>query len=99
MATVDKESGKIAFTVQQLLANSYGPYAFGLVSFSVMWFIAVAPQLEAMRLDFQSQRDIIQEMNNVQLQQNSLATTMRITTDALERTVDKLNELERTIRN
>ena len=90
----DLQPGKISFTIQQILANTYGPYLFGLVSFCVTWYIAVAPQLEAMRLDFQSQRDITQQMNDVHLQQNALATTMRITADALERSVDKLVKAE-----
>jgi len=94
MATADKDTGKISFTIAQVLASTYGPYAFGLITFVTVWFISISPQLEAMRIDFRSQQQLMVELNALNHNQAAVARTMQFTAEALERTVTKLIEHE-----
>lgn len=61
---------KSADSVLDLVIKIYGPYAFGLVSLFVMWYVIVAPELARNRVEFD------------QLQ--SLAETMRDTAEIIK---------------
>ena len=93
MATTTADTKKrhsVTFSPTEMLSNVYGPYAFGLISVVVLWFLAVSPQLEANRIDFEAQQEIIIKLNQISANQMQLALAMSNTADTLERTVEKL---------
>lgn len=61
---------KSADNVLDLIIKNYGPYAFGLISLLIMWYVIVAPELARNRVQFD------------QLQ--SLAETMRDTAEIIK---------------
>jgi hypothetical protein len=63
----------------QLLATVYGPYAFGVASLLLIWYMIVSPQLERQAIDYKKNEEVI-----ISLQQVS-ATSLEISR-ALERT-------------
>jgi hypothetical protein len=65
--------------ILQLLATVYGPYAFGVASLLLIWYMIVSPQLERQAVDYRKNEEVI-----ISLQQVS-ATSLEISR-ALERT-------------
>lgn len=59
--TVEEGGRKITITgnLITILLNTYGPYAFGVVLFLVVWHTTIRPQLAKQTLDWQAQREII----------------------------------------
>ena len=94
----DKENKTIDFTGGiSLLANAYGPYAFGVLSLLIVWFSIVKPELNSRALDFASQMEIVEAQRNNIDGMRSIASTMestadsiRITATILEKTVTQL---------
>jgi hypothetical protein len=83
----------IGLTIAKILSTAYGPYAFGLIMFVVIWFFAIQPQLEAQRIDWQSQQQIILKLNELNRNQLVVSQTMDSTAKVLERTVEKLERM------
>ena len=64
--------------VLDMLFRHYGPYAFGLVMFLSMWFVAVKPELQRHENSAVEQREVLKQMSIV-------ANTMQSTANTLER--------------
>jgi len=71
---------KSADNVLDLIIKNYGPYAFGLISLLIMWYVIVAPELARNRVQFD------------QLQ--SLAETMRDTAEIIKDAARDIREAQ-----
>jgi hypothetical protein len=67
----------------QLIVTVYGPYAFGVTSLLVLWYLIVGPQLDRQALDFKN------------LQQ--IATSLETTAKTLESTARVMDDLTKRI--
>lgn len=87
--SVEDGGRKITITgnLISLLLNTYGPYAFGVVLFLVIWHTTIKPQMDRQALDWQSQREIIHS-------QAELITSLREISESFERTAKELKNAE-----
>lgn len=84
--------------IAELLARTYGPYAFGAVILLAIWFSIVRPELANRAIEFDSQQKLVEEFAEVSRTQQVIAVsmsqtaqTMKVTAHTLERTVDRLD--------
>lgn len=81
----------------RLLNQAYGPYAFGVITLLIVWFVVVRPTLEANRIDTQEVQQIAETLRDVSESNRLVSTsvertsqTMAATADTLERTAQSL---------
>lgn len=84
----------------EIITRIYGPYAFGIVSMLILWAVIVKPELQAQRINFEAQTEVLMQMREIQRSQaemaNSLDTTSKVFVDtakSLERTSQTLKEV------
>lgn len=74
----------------------YGPYAFGVASLLLIWFFIVGPQLDRNRLDFNTQKEIVDSQKDIARTQKQTAETLDRTASRLEAVVTRLEVLKGT---
>lgn len=101
-----EHDNEVTLSVGRILANFYGPYAFGVVSLLVVWFVIVAPQLESQRVDFKQQQEVVQQLNDLSRTHAQTANTLNqasraleTTARTLERTIERLEKYTDGVRN
>jgi len=72
----------MSFRVVNLIADRYGPYAFGIVSLLIIWYAVVRPQLEQAQLDF-TRLEAVTEQHRLTVQ--SMNVTVRLLDDVSRR--------------
>lgn len=84
----------------EIFTRIYGPYAFGIVSMLILWAVIVKPELQAQRINFEAQTEVLMQMREIQRSQaemaHSLDTTSKVFVDtaiSLERTSSTLKEV------
>ena len=80
--------------VYRLLSTIYGPYAFSLISLLIIWIWIVQPQLELQSLDFKSQQQIVDRLNELSNNQRNTADVMLRASTSMEIVSDRLQKLE-----
>ena len=93
MSSAEQPGEPIMMTIIRLLGTTYGPYLFGVASLLLIWVLAIAPQLEAQRVDWQSQKEIVGQLHDLNRTQIAIGQTMEATARVLERTVEKLEAI------
>jgi hypothetical protein len=99
VSNVQQNNSSFSGSVVSLLASTYGPYAFGVVSLLIVWFAIVKPELQRSVLDFTAMQSITSELRMVQdvsakvsHQQEMTAKTMERTAELLQQIVGQLKE-------
>jgi hypothetical protein len=83
----------------QLLATTYGPYAFGVISLLIVWFSIVKPELQRSVLDFQAMQTVTTELKVVQDISAKVSSQQQATADTMQRTAELLSEIVKELRS
>lgn len=78
----------------ELITRIYGPYAFGIVSVLIIWFVIVSPELERKELDFKKHAEIVESMRNIADTMKSTARSNEVTATMLDRAIERLDKME-----
>ena len=73
-----------------LLIATYGPFAFGVVSFLAIWFTAVKPELDKRAIDWQTHNETLQMLTATQRQQAHISENMSASFQAMESTINTM---------
>lgn len=68
--------------------DRYGPYAFGVVSLLLIWFVIVKPELENSRLDVGKQEAIVLKQQEIVTQLTNVSASLEATSKTLEATAE-----------
>lgn len=76
--------------VFQLLATVYGPYAFGVTSLLIIWYMIVSPQLERQALDFKRNESVIENQREILASMATIVRSVEQTAQVLEQVTKNL---------
>jgi len=76
--------------ILDLLGKTYGPYAFGIISLLIIWWVMLKPLLDKQALDFEAQRKIIELQNASLADQRQISENMRQTAAIMDKLMSKL---------
>lgn len=79
-------------TILDRFGERYGPYAFGLLSLLLIWFIIVRPELEGNRVNFTRQEALVEQMRVIMIEQVKTADTLERTAEVLDKAISKLSQ-------
>ena len=82
-----------------LLTTTYGPFAFGVISFIVIWFTAVKPELDSRTLDWQTHTQTLGSLSELSQTQHQIARSMEYTAKTMESTAKVLQETVEQLRS
>lgn len=77
----------------QKFSETYGPFAFGLVSLLLIWFVIVRPELATRTIDFERQQNLVDQMSIVASTLEQTAETLGKTSVVLQMTTDNLSKV------
>jgi hypothetical protein len=77
--------------VFQLIATVYGPYAFGVVSLLIIWYMIVSPQLERQALDFKRNESVIENQREILASMATIVRSVEQTAQVLEQVTKNLD--------
>jgi hypothetical protein len=90
------------FNFISLVVERYGPFAFGIVMLLIVWVGIAQPQIEALRIDFNKQQILVQELNDVANafklvgeQQKRTADVLHATSELLAKSTDEIVKLQK----
>ena len=74
------------------IVTTYGPYAFGVAAFLIIWQTSVAPQLKSLSLDWQRLETSIHEVSRISERTESTLNRLNATVNELNRTLYLLRD-------
>jgi hypothetical protein len=92
-STEEGEGIKLNLPWVKVLNSTYGPYAVGVVSLLVVWFLIVAPELKTNRVDMKSQQEIVDKQRETSTQMERTSSTLKETSTIQERIVGRLERM------
>lgn len=76
--------------IAEKYGDRYGPYAFGIISLLILWFLIISPQQEMMKIDFGRQEKVVEKLDGIVAEQKEIAYTMKQTAEIMNKTVSRL---------
>lgn len=80
----EKEGKEVKLDAIKSVSDTYGPYAFGVVSLLTIWFLVVGPEIERNAIRFDEMREIVKhqqqissQMHDIVRDSQTLANTIR----------------------
>lgn len=76
------------------LMKVYGPFAFGVLSLLVIWLAIIQPELDRKGLDFEAQRQMLQQHQEVLNRQDMAMKALETTAVILDRVTQRLERMQ-----
>ena len=68
------------------IGTLYGPYAFGVIALLTIWFSIVKPELDRNRLDYESYRELVTQLEQIYHSQAQIARSLEQTAETMSAT-------------
>ena len=81
-----------------LMIATYGPFAFGVVSFLAIWFTAVKPELDKRAIDWQTHNETLQMLTATQRQQAHISENMTVSFETMKATGETMRATAETMK-
>lgn len=78
----------------QKVVDTYGAYAFGLVTILLMWVIIVRPELNARSFNFSAQQEIVASLKQQSISAQATAVILERAIDKVELLADKVRDIQ-----
>lgn len=78
-----------------VLVQTYGPFAFGIVAVLVIWFGIMKPELSSRAFDYQKQELLVTQMREITSQQKQVIDQLNQQTQAFTTTAEILDRVTR----
>jgi len=77
-----------------MVAQVYGPYAFGMCSLLLIWFTIVQPELMRSKIDYETQLEIVDQLQAQNLTQAEVGRSLERTAIIMSSVLDRLHSLD-----